>query len=364
MKETITESRRAVILIAIMMVSMVAIGTGAVGPVAANGHTGGDVIVVQEGESIQEAINQASSGDVIEVEDGLYEETVRVNTSDITIRVRGPANPPTVRYAPDQPMNNATFEVLDNYVTLANLTIERVGHPDRNGSNATAAVAIVPVDSNRPFCFSCTDEVVGVTVKDNTIAGDFPLANDTAAGVVITDGIDYIYVTDVEGDASDITIEDNEIYGFSAGAGIGAEYGGTVTDVRFVGNYIHDNLAEDDDRTAQGTGVGFVRNTTDGYFENITVSGNDISNNHYGVRIAGNATNETLEDVDASVITVDHNDIVGNSEWGAMNNGTNNLSATHNWWGDSSGPSGDGDGAGDAVSTYVDYDPWLNESTT
>lgn len=359
-----TESRRAVVLAAIVTVSVIAIGTGAVGPVAANGHTGGDVIVVQEGESIQQAVNQANSGDVIEVEAGLYEETVRVNTSDITIRAADPSNPPTVRYAPDQPMNNATFEVLDNYVTLANLTIERVGHPDRNGSNPTAAVAIIPVDSNRPTCWPCNDEVVGVTVEDNTIAGDFPLKNDTAAGVGITDGIDYIFFTDVAGDASDITIRDNEIYGFSAGAGIGAEYGGTVTDVRFVGNYIHDNLAEDDNGSAQGTGVGFVRNTTQGYFENITVTGNDISNNHYGVRIAGNATNETLEDVDASVIEVHRNDIAGNSEWGAMNNGTNVLNATHNWWGDSSGPSGEGEGDGDAVSAGVEYDPYLEEPTT
>lgn len=346
------------------MVAVIVIGAAAVGTVSAHNHTGGsDTIVVQEGESIQQAVNNANSGDVIEVESGLYEETVRVNKSDITIRAADPSNPPTVRYAPDKPMNNATFEVLDNYVTLANLTIERIGHPDRNNSHATAAIAIVPVDSNRPLCAPCNDEVIGVTVKDNEIVGEFGL-NDPNGGVAILDGIDYLYVTDVAGDASDITIRDNEIRGFSGGAGLVAEYGGTITDVLISGNYVHDNYAEDDNGTAQGTGVGFVRNTTDGYFKNITVTGNNISDNHYGVRIAGNETNETLEDVDASVITVTGNDIVNNSEWGAMNNGTNNLTATENWWGDADGPSGEGPGNGDAVSTGVEYDPWLEEPAT
>ncbi len=34
------------------------------------------------------------------------------------------------------------------------------------------------------------------------------------------------------------------------------------------------------------------------------------------------------------------------------------IYATQNWWGDVSGPSGSGSGSGDAVSDYVDYEPW------
>ena len=37
---------------------------------------------------------------------------------------------------------------------------------------------------------------------------------------------------------------------------------------------------------------------------------------------------------------------------------TINANASLNWWGDASGPGGSGPGSGDAVSDYVDYDPW------
>jgi hypothetical protein len=55
------------------------------------------------------------------------------------------------------------------------------------------------------------------------------------------------------------------------------------------------------------------------------------------------------------------NNIVGNGETdtGVKNSGAGTLDAENNWWGHASGPSGAGAGSGDAVSTNVDYDPWL-----
>ena len=35
------------------------------------------------------------------------------------------------------------------------------------------------------------------------------------------------------------------------------------------------------------------------------------------------------------------------------------VDATHNWWGDASGPSGAGSGIGVPVSTGVNFTPWL-----
>lgn len=360
----LSEPTRAVLLTVVVTVGAVAAGAG--GVATANNQQSGADIVVQSGESIQQAVNQASSGDVIAVEDGVYEETVRVSETDITIKARDPSNPPTVRFAPDQPKQNATFEVIASGLTLSNLRIERVGAPDRTGDNATAAVAVVPVDEDRPDCsFSfggCEDVTKNVLITDSEVVGEFTLANDTAAGVVVLDGSEYVFDFDIAGDASNITVQNSSIHGFSNGVGIAAEYGGTVSDVTVVGNDIYDNQAVHDG-SEQGTGVGVARNTTQGSFSDFLVTDNDITGNDYGVRIAGNATNEMLVDVDASVITVRNNDIVNNSEWGAMNNGTNVLDATDSWWGDADGPSGDGPGQGDAVSTGVDYDPWLENAT-
>ncbi|MBI2471524.1 MAG: right-handed parallel beta-helix repeat-containing protein [Planctomycetes bacterium] len=54
--------------------------------------------------------------------------------------------------------------------------------------------------------------------------------------------------------------------------------------------------------------------------------------------------------------------ITNNSTYGVYNTGAPTLTAENNWWGDASGPSGVGAGTGDAVSNYVDYDPWLASS--
>lgn len=362
MSATTRESARAAALAAIVAVSVIVTGIGAVGSAAASGAD----IVVQEGESIQQAVNAASPGDVIAIEPGTYNETVRVNTSDITIRAADPSNPPNVTYEPNVPVQNATFEVLASGTVLSNLTIERVGHPNRSNDNPTAAVVIVPVDHERPDCtfsFSgCNDVTKDVLVEDNTIVGDFPL-NDSNGGVGITDGADYVFGFDIAGDASNITIRDNEIRGFSGGAGLVADFGGTISDVEITGNYIHDNYAEQNG-SAEGVGVGFARNTTQGSFDDIRVTDNRVTNNDYGVRVAGPDDDSNLTYVDASAITVNYNDIEGNSVWGAVNNGTNTLNATYNWWGNETGPSGEGDGEGDAVSTGVAFDPWLESSTT
>jgi hypothetical protein len=364
MRELLTESHRAVLLATILAVSVVGAGVGSFTTTAASSDAD---IVVQKGESIQQAVNDASPGDVIEVEKGLYEESVRVNKSGLTIRAKDPSNPPTVSHQPDEPANNATFEIIENGVVLSDLVIERVGHPDRDGENATAAVAVVPVDSDRPTCrfsFSgCTDVTKDVLVKDNEIVGDFPLQNDSAGGVAVIDGTEYMFVVETAGDASNVTIENNEVYGFPGGVGVAADYGGTVSGVEVTGNYLHHNTAVDNG-TPEGVGFGVGRNTSEGSFEDIVVTDNEITNNDYGVRIAGPEDDEDLENADASAVTVTQNDIVGNSEWGAVNNGTNSLDATENWWGDADGPSGAGPGSGDAVNENVTYDPWLENSTT
>ncbi|MFZ5916880.1 MAG: lamin tail domain-containing protein, partial [Chloroflexota bacterium] len=63
--------------------------------------------------------------------------------------------------------------------------------------------------------------------------------------------------------------------------------------------------------------------------------------------------------VNAASVAVHNNCITDNSPNGVTNKATGLLDAENNWWGASDGPSGSGSGSGDAVSTNVDYDPWL-----
>jgi len=63
----------------------------------------------------------------------------------------------------------------------------------------------------------------------------------------------------------------------------------------------------------------------------------------------------------AATIQVANNNIEGNLPNGVTNWAAGALDAQNNWWGAADGPSGVGPGGGDAVSTNVDFDPWLTE---
>ena len=78
---------------------------------------------------------------------------------------------------------------------------------------------------------------------------------------------------------------------------------------------------------------------------------NNISNNYEGVYLTQYASGNIIN----------FNNIEGNIHYGVNNeNSSETVNATCNWWGDVSGPSGAGNGTGDAVSTHIDYDPWLD----
>ncbi|WP_175529405.1 right-handed parallel beta-helix repeat-containing protein [Natronorubrum texcoconense] len=111
--------------------------------------------------------------------------------------------------------------------------------------------------------------------------------------------------------------------------------------------------------TVEGTALEISTSEMDepGEFD---VSSNQLTDSEYGIFISENTPVETL--------TVGHNDITGNSEFGLSYDGDGTVDAVDNWWGAENGPSGDvedpetgetADGDGDAVSETVLFDPWL-----
>ena len=83
-----------------------------------------------------------------------------------------------------------------------------------------------------------------------------------------------------------------------------------------------------------------------------------------GNDIRGDSTNG-IYTANGSVLLLRKNVIEGNGEYGAVNDDPEgSVDARFNWWGDASGPSGEGLGSGDAVSTYVDYENWLPEQVS
>ncbi|TVM04164.1 MAG: hypothetical protein CV087_01850 [Candidatus Brocadia sp. WS118] len=97
-----------------------------------------------------------------------------------------------------------------------------------------------------------------------------------------------------------------------------------------------------------------IRNS-DGYGIYTTGSGalpliscSSLTNNDYGI-FSTSDSNPTI--IDCS--------ITGNTNFGVYSDiSPMSIDAENNWWGSADGPSGVASGSGDAVSHYVDYDPW------
>jgi len=188
---------------------------------------------------------------------------------------------------------------------------------------------------------------------------------DTSYGLIQDNNIhDCFWCVGVVGDASaDIennTIEmlDADVKAFVEGYGEGIFVGGSWSEL-------------DEHPTAVIT-----NNTIDNFdmgidiyeFANVTITGNDITNNDYGI-YANAKDGETW----AQTVVAHFNNIVGNSEYGVDNSANSaTFDATNNYWGDDSGPSGGvadpatgtlANGTGDAVSANVLFDPWTGMST-
>ena len=148
------------------------------------------------------------------------------------------------------------------------------------------------------------ETITDVTIADNTIS------NSAFAGVRMGDF--------VEG----VTIERNLITQTQHGGAGSTESGGAAininssgaTDTTIVRNSLTGN-----------TGFGIFQRNSDGASFNNVAHENDISGNELG---------------------------------GVVNNDPSVLDATNNWWGAADGPSGEGSGTGDSVSTNVLFDPW------
>lgn len=80
---------------------------------------------------------------------------------------------------------------------------------------------------------------------------------------------------------------------------------------------------------------------------NIVENNTIAHNGQYGIHIKHDHVNNKLT----------HNNIYNNLEYGVFAEAY--VDARYNWWGSEDGPSGSGEGSGDAVNDNVSYKPWL-----
>ena len=310
-------------------------------------------------DTIQEAIDAASDGDTIMVAAGLYEESVVIDKSltlkgaqaGVDARTRSGAE--TI-IEPDNPDEQTGIEIVsaaDHVVVIDGLTVQNARHGITAPSPEPAMAADIIVRNVRAL---------------NLVKFAISMAFTMEATV------EYCYVKDAQ-------------YGINAGAltpflptvatfrnneTVNAEFGitGYLEDSLIEGNLVRDFVTGGKGIDGQFLNTEIKNNTVTGYVEgaaltfeehygrylskDVKVEGNTFTGNSLGIYVFDTQTTLTG-------ITVNFNNIDGNSRYGVWNQGGETLDATKNWWGDAGGPSGRGPGDGDAVSTKVLYSPWL-----
>ena len=209
-------------------------------------------------------------------------------------------------------------------------------------------------------------------IKDNTIIGP-------GLGVPVTWAPNGIQV----GYGATGNIEGNEVSGCGWPGSAWSGTGILVVDTNNVtvdDNYVHDN------EQAIGA-VDFPKKYGAPWdalvLRDIIIQNNIIEDNEWGIEISNDASNifvyrnNILNTIHDSIDVYNYSagqpgevptnvEIHCNQIDGSGGDGlwvgdyvTNTVDAENNWWGDPSGPSGDGPGTGDTVIGNADYDPWL-----
>ncbi|WP_420630609.1 hypothetical protein [Candidatus Leptofilum sp.] len=113
-----------------------------------------------------------------------------------------------------------------------------------------------------------------------------------------------------------------------------------------------------------------INNTADALLENVTLTQAEFA----GLRVVGgmvtavrsqfaqNGTDGILvENNGAPAVSISSSGISSNGSTGLRNLSGTLVEAEGNWWGDASGPSGDGSGSGDGVEGDVNFSSWLTD---
>jgi hypothetical protein len=316
--------------------------------------------VVRPGDSIQAAVNRASSGEIVAVESGVYTEQVIL---DGHVTLVGAGRDDTVIRSP--PLlargftrdNDEFFPVVfveNDGAAVRNLTVEG----DRQGDGNEAFVGVGSHDAN-------------LSLEDVEIRG---VGDDTPDGAHHGFGV-FVYV---EGGANrQAEVSRCEVHGY--------QRGGVVGDGAGLGIYVEEShvTGSDSDVPVRQNGVQVSG------VDRATVVGCTISDNyHIETSLASGVAVIDSDDVFLAWNTVKHNDIgvaaagtdevvvrrnnIHSNGEGMLNLDKTPFDATNNWWGADDGPSQSSFGAdtagieppsGSGDSVYnVEWDPYSEDS--
>jgi len=190
--------------------------------------------------------------------------------------------------------------------------------------------------------------VSNLTISDNSFGGANP--NIYNADITVIEGNSNVLVSgnSSNGDGTLVALfktNGSQITGNTVvGAGFSAIYiGGGDSNVLVTANQV----------TSASSAVKVANDFGVGPNSSVTITGNTLYNNAYGINVAATSVTDTVQ--------AHRNSLTGNTLFGISNDPTSGglVSGTCNWWGAASGPGPIASGSGDKVSTGVVYAPWL-----
>jgi len=227
-------------------------------------------------------------------------------------------------------------------------TVGAVGRNDYGQRDVSGWTDITQINAGAYFTVGLESGGTVVAVGQNTWG---------QCGGAADVGIGYL---DSTGRIADLTVAN--ITGTTLGAGVAiigdadtsvVDLSGVTVETSVAGVAILNAEASLAGCTITETDAGIVTGWPDDGFDpsTVTIQGSTIADNYEGIWVC-----------DDSILEAHFNNIVGNTDYGVWNDGSETVDATYNWWGDASGPyhaTLNPDGMGDEVSDNVDFEPWL-----